>query len=79
MHFLILSVDHFLIQIRITSLAHSRKTMRIARLATQRDDVHLCIMCLRAIMNYQVVEIQDTASQKIILKQLYLTHLFLFF
>lgn len=39
--------------VRITSLAHSRKTMRIARLATQRDDVHLCIMCLRAIMNYQ--------------------------
>uniref|UniRef100_A0A672R8Y4 Formin like 1 n=1 Tax=Sinocyclocheilus grahami TaxID=75366 RepID=A0A672R8Y4_SINGR len=31
-----------------------RKTMRNARLATQRDDVHLCIMCLRAIMNYQV-------------------------
>uniref|UniRef100_A0A8C2FRJ4 Formin-like 1a n=1 Tax=Cyprinus carpio TaxID=7962 RepID=A0A8C2FRJ4_CYPCA len=30
-----------------------RKTMRNARLATQRDDVHLCIMCLRAIMNYQ--------------------------
>ncbi|KAK7167967.1 hypothetical protein R3I94_002126 [Phoxinus phoxinus] len=39
--------------VRITSLAHSRKTMRNARLASQRDDVHLCIMCLRAIMNYQ--------------------------
>ncbi|XP_051995948.1 formin-like protein 1 [Xyrauchen texanus] len=39
--------------VRITSLAHSRKTLRNARLATQRDDVHLCIMCLRAIMNYQ--------------------------
>uniref|UniRef100_A0A8B9HAL5 Formin-like 1a n=1 Tax=Astyanax mexicanus TaxID=7994 RepID=A0A8B9HAL5_ASTMX len=30
-----------------------RKTMRNARLAGQRDDVHVCIMCLRAIMNYQ--------------------------
>uniref|UniRef100_A0A8C1ZVI1 Formin-like 1a n=1 Tax=Cyprinus carpio TaxID=7962 RepID=A0A8C1ZVI1_CYPCA len=40
--------------IRISNLTHSRKTMRNARLATQRDDVHLCIMCLRAIMNYQV-------------------------
>uniref|UniRef100_A0A8C2FPL4 Formin-like 1a n=1 Tax=Cyprinus carpio TaxID=7962 RepID=A0A8C2FPL4_CYPCA len=39
--------------IRISNLTHSRKTMRNARLATQRDDVHLCIMCLRAIMNYQ--------------------------
>ncbi|XP_051569948.1 formin-like protein 1 [Myxocyprinus asiaticus] len=39
--------------VRITSLANSRKTLRNARLATQRDDVHLCIMCLRAIMNYQ--------------------------
>uniref|UniRef100_A0A673GEH1 Formin-like protein 1 n=1 Tax=Sinocyclocheilus rhinocerous TaxID=307959 RepID=A0A673GEH1_9TELE len=35
------------------NLTHGRKTMRNARLATQRDDVHLCIMCLRAIMNYQ--------------------------
>ncbi|XP_073695334.1 formin-like protein 1 [Garra rufa] len=38
--------------VRISNLA-GRKTMRNARLATQRDDVHLCIMCLRAIMNYQ--------------------------
>ncbi|XP_065111591.2 formin-like protein 1 [Paramisgurnus dabryanus] len=38
--------------VRITSLAQ-RKTLRNARLASQRDDVHLCIMCLRAIMNYQ--------------------------
>uniref|UniRef100_A0A8C1ZVD2 Formin-like 1a n=1 Tax=Cyprinus carpio TaxID=7962 RepID=A0A8C1ZVD2_CYPCA len=37
----------------VRNLTHSRKTMRNARLATQRDDVHLCIMCLRAIMNYQ--------------------------
>ncbi|XP_016385087.1 formin-like protein 1 isoform X2 [Sinocyclocheilus rhinocerous] len=39
--------------VRISNLTHGRKTMRNARLATQRDDVHLCIMCLRAIMNYQ--------------------------
>lgn len=39
--------------VRISNLTHARKTMRNARLATQRDDVHLCIMCLRAIMNYQ--------------------------
>uniref|UniRef100_A0A8B9HKZ6 Formin-like 1a n=1 Tax=Astyanax mexicanus TaxID=7994 RepID=A0A8B9HKZ6_ASTMX len=37
----------------LTNLAHHRKTMRNARLAGQRDDVHVCIMCLRAIMNYQ--------------------------
>uniref|UniRef100_A0A673GEF0 Formin-like protein 1 n=1 Tax=Sinocyclocheilus rhinocerous TaxID=307959 RepID=A0A673GEF0_9TELE len=37
----------------VRNLTHGRKTMRNARLATQRDDVHLCIMCLRAIMNYQ--------------------------
>ncbi|XP_056609906.1 formin-like protein 1 [Triplophysa dalaica] len=39
--------------VRISSLTQSRKTIRNARLASQRDDVHLCIMCLRAIMNYQ--------------------------
>uniref|UniRef100_A0A4W5P9X4 Formin like 1 n=1 Tax=Hucho hucho TaxID=62062 RepID=A0A4W5P9X4_9TELE len=31
----------------------SRRTQKISRLASQRDDVHVCIMCLRAIMNYQ--------------------------
>ncbi|XP_016383069.1 LOW QUALITY PROTEIN: formin-like protein 1 [Sinocyclocheilus rhinocerous] len=39
--------------VRISNLTHGRRTMRHARLASQRDDVHLCIMCLRAIMNYQ--------------------------
>uniref|UniRef100_A0A4W5QF51 Formin like 1 n=1 Tax=Hucho hucho TaxID=62062 RepID=A0A4W5QF51_9TELE len=29
------------------------KAMRNSRLVSQKDDVHLCIMCLRAIMNYQ--------------------------
>ncbi|TFK02058.1 sodium- and chloride-dependent GABA transporter 1-like [Platysternon megacephalum] len=32
---------------------HSRKAMRNSRIISQKDDVHLCIMCLRAIMNYQ--------------------------
>ncbi|KAM6108121.1 LOW QUALITY PROTEIN: formin-like protein 1 [Pterocles gutturalis] len=31
----------------------ARKALRGFRLASQKDDVHLCIMCLRAIMNYQ--------------------------
>ena len=34
--------------------AHSRKTLRNSRIVSQKDDVHVCIMCLRAIMNYQV-------------------------
>lgn len=32
----------------------SRKALKNSRLVSQKDDVHLCIMCLRAIMNYQV-------------------------
>ncbi|KAI4878563.1 hypothetical protein NFI96_021151, partial [Prochilodus magdalenae] len=39
--------------VRLTNLAHARKSLKTARLACQRDDVHVCIMCLRAIMNYQ--------------------------
>uniref|UniRef100_A0A8C8CA58 Formin-like 1 n=1 Tax=Oncorhynchus tshawytscha TaxID=74940 RepID=A0A8C8CA58_ONCTS len=38
---------------RFNSL-HNRKALRKSRLVSQKDDVHLCIMCLRAIMNYQV-------------------------
>ncbi|XP_071584438.1 formin-like protein 1 isoform X2 [Heliangelus exortis] len=30
-----------------------RKALRSSRLASHKDDVHLCILCLRAIMNYQ--------------------------
>ncbi|KAM9425920.1 formin-like protein 1 isoform 1-T1 [Pholidichthys leucotaenia] len=30
-----------------------RKGLRNSRILSQKDDVHLCIMCLRAIMNYQ--------------------------
>uniref|UniRef100_A0A4W5M9Z1 Formin like 1 n=1 Tax=Hucho hucho TaxID=62062 RepID=A0A4W5M9Z1_9TELE len=37
---------------RFNSL-HNRKALRNSRLVSQKDDVHLCIMCLRAIMNYQ--------------------------
>ncbi|KAG5837958.1 hypothetical protein ANANG_G00218620 [Anguilla anguilla] len=29
------------------------KAIKNARLISQKDDVHVCIMCLRAIMNYQ--------------------------
>uniref|UniRef100_A0A4W3HRE6 Formin like 1 n=1 Tax=Callorhinchus milii TaxID=7868 RepID=A0A4W3HRE6_CALMI len=32
---------------------HGRKTIRSSRMFSQKDDVHVCIMCLRAIMNYQ--------------------------
>uniref|UniRef100_A0A4W4HNU0 Uncharacterized protein n=1 Tax=Electrophorus electricus TaxID=8005 RepID=A0A4W4HNU0_ELEEL len=37
------------------SVRHSipRKTIKNSRLVSQKDDVHVCIMCLRAIMNYQ--------------------------
>uniref|UniRef100_A0A4W5PHX6 Formin like 1 n=1 Tax=Hucho hucho TaxID=62062 RepID=A0A4W5PHX6_9TELE len=52
----LLTSDHHLFHpllCRITSLAQSRRTQKISRLASQRDDVHVCIMCLRAIMNYQ--------------------------
>uniref|UniRef100_A0A672I0G5 Uncharacterized protein n=1 Tax=Salarias fasciatus TaxID=181472 RepID=A0A672I0G5_SALFA len=31
----------------------SCKTIKNSRLVSQKDDVHVCIMCLRAIMNYQ--------------------------
>uniref|UniRef100_A0A4W4HHZ7 Formin like 3 n=1 Tax=Electrophorus electricus TaxID=8005 RepID=A0A4W4HHZ7_ELEEL len=34
------------------SVANS-KTIKNSRLVSQKDDVHVCIMCLRAIMNYQ--------------------------
>ncbi|XP_009470400.1 PREDICTED: formin-like protein 1 [Nipponia nippon] len=33
--------------------SHSKKALRNSRLVSQKDDVHVCIMCLRAIMNYQ--------------------------
>ncbi|NP_001086147.1 formin like 1 L homeolog [Xenopus laevis] len=32
---------------------HNRATMRNSKHANMKDDVHVCIMCLRAIMNYQ--------------------------
>lgn len=32
----------------------SSRTIKNSRLVSQKDDVHVCIMCLRAIMNYQV-------------------------
>ncbi|XP_059383878.1 formin-like protein 3 isoform X1 [Carassius carassius] len=38
--------------LRYGSAANS-KTIKNSRLVSQKDDVHVCIMCLRAIMNYQ--------------------------
>ncbi|XP_040845250.1 formin-like protein 1 isoform X1 [Ochotona curzoniae] len=32
---------------------HSRKAVRNSRIVSQKADAHVCIMCLRAIMNYQ--------------------------
>lgn len=31
-----------------------RRALKNSRLVSQKDDVHVCILCLRAIMNYQV-------------------------
>ncbi len=33
----------------------SRRTLKNSRLVCKKDDVHVCVMCLRAIMNYQVI------------------------
>lgn len=38
----------------------SRRTLKNSRLVCKKDDVHVCIMCLRAIMNYQVSPSPDT-------------------
>ncbi len=38
--------------------ATNSKTIKNSRLVSQKDDVHVCIMCLRAIMNYQVQDAQ---------------------
>ncbi|XP_026772511.3 formin-like protein 1 [Pangasianodon hypophthalmus] len=37
--------------VRLTNLAQGKRSLR--NRLSQRDDVHVCIMCLRAIMNYQ--------------------------
>uniref|UniRef100_A0A669QR87 Formin like 3 n=1 Tax=Phasianus colchicus TaxID=9054 RepID=A0A669QR87_PHACC len=31
----------------------SRRALKNARMVSSKDDVHLCVMCLRAVMNYQ--------------------------
>ncbi|XP_023691360.2 formin-like protein 1 isoform X1 [Paramormyrops kingsleyae] len=41
------------ITVRLSGHSPSRKALRNSRIVSQKDDVHLCIMCLRAIMNYQ--------------------------
>uniref|UniRef100_A0A8C7XJY3 Formin-like 2b n=1 Tax=Oryzias sinensis TaxID=183150 RepID=A0A8C7XJY3_9TELE len=40
----------------------SRRTLKNSRLVCKKDDVHVCIMCLRAIMNYQVSNVADLFS-----------------
>ncbi|XP_051260869.1 formin-like protein 2 isoform X5 [Dicentrarchus labrax] len=40
-------------QIRRCNTLPSRRTLKNSRLVCKKDDVHVCIMCLRAIMNYQ--------------------------
>ncbi|XP_069762820.1 formin-like protein 3 isoform X1 [Narcine bancroftii] len=37
----------------IYSTLPDRKFLKNSRLVSQKDDVHVCIMCLRAVMNYQ--------------------------
>ncbi|KAI1892260.1 hypothetical protein AGOR_G00131520 [Albula goreensis] len=38
--------------LRYNTMTNS-KTIKNSRLVSQKDDVHVCIMCLRAVMNYQ--------------------------
>lgn len=38
----------------LTAKFYNRATMRHSRHVNMKDDVHVCIMCLRAIMNYQL-------------------------
>lgn len=40
----------------------SRRTLKNSRLVCKKDDVHVCIMCLRAIMNYQVKKKKNTTD-----------------
>lgn len=44
--------------------AANSKTIKNSRLVSQKDDVHVCIMCLRAIMNYQVQDTQTWLVKK---------------
>ncbi|TRY93436.1 hypothetical protein DNTS_005740, partial [Danionella cerebrum] len=44
--------DPAVVFLRSNTLA-SRRTLKNSRLVCRKDDVHVCIMCLRAIMNYQ--------------------------
>uniref|UniRef100_A0A674BK12 Formin like 2 n=1 Tax=Salmo trutta TaxID=8032 RepID=A0A674BK12_SALTR len=42
-----------------------RRTLKNSRLVCKKDDVHVCIMCLRAIMNYQVRVSLSMASHEV--------------
>lgn len=45
-------IEFYLFVCRYNTLP-SRRTLKNSRLVSKKDDVHVCIMCLRAIMNYQ--------------------------
>uniref|UniRef100_A0A665TRW4 Formin-like 2b n=1 Tax=Echeneis naucrates TaxID=173247 RepID=A0A665TRW4_ECHNA len=47
-----LSFAHSALVTRSNTLP-SRRTLKNSRLVCKKDDVHVCVMCLRAIMNYQ--------------------------
>uniref|UniRef100_A0A3P8SI74 Formin-like 2b n=1 Tax=Amphiprion percula TaxID=161767 RepID=A0A3P8SI74_AMPPE len=47
-----LSFAHSTLVTRSNTLP-SRRTLKNSRLVCKKDDVHVCVMCLRAIMNYQ--------------------------
>uniref|UniRef100_H3BWK0 Formin-like 2b n=1 Tax=Tetraodon nigroviridis TaxID=99883 RepID=H3BWK0_TETNG len=40
-------------QVTRSNTLPSRRTLKNSRLVCKKDDVHVCVMCLRAIMNYQ--------------------------
>uniref|UniRef100_A0A8C8SSC8 Formin like 1 n=1 Tax=Pelusios castaneus TaxID=367368 RepID=A0A8C8SSC8_9SAUR len=46
-------LDVLLEYLAFAQCAVTRKALRNSRIVSQKDDVHVCIMCLRAIMNYQ--------------------------
>uniref|UniRef100_A0A8C4DDY4 Formin-like 2a n=1 Tax=Dicentrarchus labrax TaxID=13489 RepID=A0A8C4DDY4_DICLA len=46
-------IDSTLLLLKHCNTLPSRRTLKNSRLVCKKDDVHVCIMCLRAIMNYQ--------------------------
>ncbi|KAK3547363.1 hypothetical protein QTP86_018862 [Hemibagrus guttatus] len=50
---LVRSVRHSVPRYVSYGSAANSKTIKNSRIVSQKDDVHVCIMCLRAVMNYQ--------------------------